>query len=55
MTVKRIVSDVAADDTAAARRFYHDVLGLVLRVHRFYLRGPFGKLASLLAQVGGSS
>lgn len=30
MTVKRIVSNIAADDPAAAKRFYQDVLGLEL-------------------------
>jgi len=26
--VRRIVSNIAVDDVAAAKRFYHDVLGL---------------------------
>lgn len=30
MTVKRIVANIATTDPAAARRFYHDVLGLDL-------------------------
>jgi len=30
MKVKRIVANIAADDAAAAKRFYHDVLGLDL-------------------------
>jgi catechol 2,3-dioxygenase-like lactoylglutathione lyase family enzyme len=28
MTVRRIVANVATEDVAAAKRFYHDVLGL---------------------------
>ena len=28
MTVRRIVTNIATQDAAAARRFYHDVLGL---------------------------
>ncbi len=28
MTVRRIVANIEAKDAAAARRFYHDVLGL---------------------------
>jgi catechol 2,3-dioxygenase-like lactoylglutathione lyase family enzyme len=28
MTVKRIVANIATEDVAAAKRFYHDVLGL---------------------------
>jgi catechol 2,3-dioxygenase-like lactoylglutathione lyase family enzyme len=30
MKVKRIVANIAAEDAAAAKRFYHDVLGLDL-------------------------
>jgi catechol 2,3-dioxygenase-like lactoylglutathione lyase family enzyme len=28
MTVRRIVANIATEDVAAAKRFYHDVLGL---------------------------
>ncbi len=58
MKVKRIVANIATTDTAAARRFYHDVLGLdVLMDHGWITTYGSHEKASVqisLAEQGGS-
>lgn len=51
MKVKRIVTNIAAADISAARRFYHDVLGLdVLMDHGWIV--TYGSAERMTVQIG---
>lgn len=51
MKVKRIVANIATEDVAKARRFYHDILGLdVLMDHGWLV--AYGSDAKMTVQVG---
>jgi catechol 2,3-dioxygenase-like lactoylglutathione lyase family enzyme len=54
MNVKRIVCDVATDDVPAARRFYHDVLGLDVLMDQGWI-ATYGSTASMLVQISFAS
>jgi catechol 2,3-dioxygenase-like lactoylglutathione lyase family enzyme len=50
MKVKRIVADIAAPDPAAARRFYHDVLGLDLLMDLGWI-ATYGSRETMTVQI----
>ena len=50
MNVKRIVANVAAQDIAAARRFYHDVLGLDLLMDHGWI-ATYGSRQTMSVQI----
>ncbi|MCR4266693.1 VOC family protein [Nitratireductor sp. ZSWI3] len=54
MKVRRIVSNVATDDTAAARRFYGDVLGLEVRMDHGWIV-TYGSSEEMRVQVSFAS
>ena len=50
MQVKRIVANIAAEDVSAAKRFYHDILGLgVLMDHGWIV--TYGSSQRMSVQV----
>lgn len=60
MTVKRIVSNLAAEDVPAVRDFYTQLFDLDVAypltdepwgVRRFYVRDPAGKLLNILSHT----
>ena len=51
MKVKRIVANIATEDVARAKRFYHDILGLdVLMDHGWLV--TYGSTEKMTVQVG---
>ena len=51
MKVKRIVANIATEDIAKAKRFYHDILGLdVLMDHGWLV--TYGSAEKMTVQVG---
>jgi catechol 2,3-dioxygenase-like lactoylglutathione lyase family enzyme len=50
MKVKRIVANIGANDVAAARRFYQDVLGLDLLMDHGWI-ATYGSAATMSVQV----
>ena len=57
MKVKRIVANIAASDVAAARRFYHEVLGLDLLMDQGWIvtygsREKTSVQVSIMSEVG---
>jgi catechol 2,3-dioxygenase-like lactoylglutathione lyase family enzyme len=51
MKVKRIVANIATEDVAKAKRFYHDILGLdVLMDHGWLV--TYGSAERMTVQVG---
>ena len=51
MKVKRIVANIATEDVAEAKRFYHDILGLdVLMDHGWLV--TYGSAERMTVQVG---
>lgn len=51
MKVKRIVANIATEDVAKAKRFYHDILGLdVLMDHGWLV--TYGSAEKMTVQVG---
>lgn len=50
MTVRRIVANIATKDIAAARRFYHDVLGLDLLMDFGWI-ATYGSSAEMSVQI----
>ena len=51
MKVKRIVANIATEDVAKAKRFYHDILGLdVLMDHGWLV--AYGSAEKMTVQVG---
>jgi catechol 2,3-dioxygenase-like lactoylglutathione lyase family enzyme len=54
MKVKRIVANIATEDVAKAKRFYHDILGLdVLMDHGWLM--TYGSTEKMTVQVGVAS
>ena len=54
MKVKRIVANIATEDIAKAKRFYHDILGLdVLMDHGWLV--TYGSTEKMTVQVGVAS
>jgi catechol 2,3-dioxygenase-like lactoylglutathione lyase family enzyme len=51
MKVKRIVANIATDDVAKARRFYHDILGLDVLMDHGWL-ATYGSAEKMTVQVG---
>ena len=50
MTVRRIVANIATQDIAAARRFYHDVLGLDILMDHGWI-ATYGSDESMRVQL----
>ncbi len=50
MKVKRITSNIAADDVAAAKRFYHDVLGLEVMMDLGWI-ATYGSRQQMTVQI----
>lgn len=50
MTVKRIVANIATADIAAAKRFYHDVLGLDVLMDHGWI-ATYGSSEKMTVQV----
>jgi len=50
MKVKRIVADVATNDLEAARRFYHDLLGLDLLMDQGWI-ATYGSPETMSVQI----
>lgn len=50
MRVKRIVADVHAPDPAAAKRFYHDVLGLDVLMNQGWI-ATYGSRQQMSVQI----
>lgn len=50
MTVRRIVANIATRDIAAAKRFYHDVLGLDILMDQGWI-ATYGSEERMQAQV----
>ena len=51
MKVKRIVANIATDDVAKAKRFYHDILGLEVLMDHGWL-ATYGSAEKMTVQVG---
>lgn len=54
MRVRRIVSNIAAADIAAARRFYHDVLGLEIMMDHGWI-ATYGSPQQMAVQISVAS
>jgi catechol 2,3-dioxygenase-like lactoylglutathione lyase family enzyme len=51
MKVKRIVANIATEDVAKAKRFYHDILGLDVLMDHGWL-ATYGSAEKMTVQVG---
>lgn len=51
MKVKRIVANIATEDVAKAKRFYHDLLGLEVLMDHGWL-ATYGSAEKMTVQVG---
>lgn len=54
MKVKRIVADIATQDPAAAKRFYHDILGLDVLIDQGWI-ATYGSREKMSVQVSFAS
>jgi catechol 2,3-dioxygenase-like lactoylglutathione lyase family enzyme len=54
MKVKRVVANIATEDVAKAKRFYHDILGLDVLMDHGWL-ATYGSTEKMTVQVGVAS